>query len=157
VKELIMEMLWKPGKEILLSFLYVVLFCLASSIGSKATAAEGNAKALTDCDIQLGPCTKVKDTLAVTLDIFPKPVKAMKELTFRLTLTGKESPDNLYIDLTMPGMVMGPNRVTMKGVGGHTYEGQGVIVRCPSGRRTWKAMVILPNAGVVDFVFDVVY
>jgi hypothetical protein len=102
--------------------------------------------------------------LTVTLDIFPKPVKAMKELTFRLTFDGRELPDNPYIDLGMPGMAMGPNRVLMKRVGNNTsrvgnntYEGQGVIVRCPSGQRTWKASVILPDAGVIDFVFDVIY
>jgi hypothetical protein len=27
----------------------------------------------------------------------------------------------------------------------------------PSGRRTWKAAVTLPEAGAVDFVFDVLY
>jgi hypothetical protein len=95
----------------------------------------------------------------------------MKELTFRLTLTGRELSDNPYIDLGMPGMAMGPNRVLMKRVdnntsrvdnntsrvGSNTYEGQGVIVRCPSGQRTWKATVTLPDAGVMDFVFDVLY
>ena len=71
---------------------------------------------MTNCDIQLGPCTKVREALTVTLDIFPKPVKAMKELTFRLTLTGRELSDNPHIDLSMPGMAMGPNRVLMKRV-----------------------------------------
>ena len=151
-------MFWKPGK-VLLAF-----FFLASCIVSRAITVEGTPNTLTNCDIQLGPCTKVKDTLTVTLDIFPKPVKAMKELTFRLTFDGRELPDNPYIDLNMPGMAMGPNRVLMKRVGNNTsrvgnntYEGQGVIVRCPSGQRTWKASVIIPDAGVIDFVFDVIY
>jgi hypothetical protein len=85
--------------------------------------------------------------------------------------------DNPHIDLGMPGMNMGPNRVLMKRVEPNTsrvepntsrvetntsrvettYEGQGVIVKCPSGRRTWKATVSLPDAGVMDFVFDVLY
>jgi hypothetical protein len=88
----------------------------------------------------------------------------MKELIFRLTLTGRELSDNPHIDLSMPGMAMGPNRVRMKRVGNNTsrvgnntYEGQGVIVKCPSGRRTWKATVSLPDAEVMDFVFDVLY
>jgi hypothetical protein len=93
----------------------------------------------------------------VTFDILPKPVKAMKDLTFRLTLTGKKLSSNPYIDLGMPGMNMGPNRVDLKSVGGDTYEGQGVIVRCQSGRRTWKATVTLPDAGKIEFVFDVLY
>ena len=81
----------------------------------------------------------------------------MKELTFRLTVAGREMSDNPHIDLGMPGMAMGPNRVLLKRIGHNTYEGQGVMVRCPSGQRTWKATVTLPEAGVVDFVFDVIY
>jgi len=154
---MIMETLWKFGKQIFLLFLCLVAFFLASGIVSKATAAEEAAKALTNCDIQRGPCTKMRDGLQVTLDILPKPVKAMKELTFRLSFAGGELVDNPYIDLSMPGMNMGPNRVMMKRLGNSTYEGRAVIVRCPSGRRTWKATVTLPDAGVVDFVFDVIY
>ena len=36
-------------------------------------------------------------------------------------------------------------------------KGQGVIVRCPSGKRIWRATVTLPSIGNVDFTFDVVY
>jgi hypothetical protein len=32
-----------------------------------------------------------------------------------------------------------------------------LLVRCSSGRRTWKATVTLPDAGKVEFVFDVIY
>jgi len=162
---MISDTFWKHRKALFYFFL------LAACLFSKEIAAEETPSTLTTCDIQLGPCTKVKETLTVTLDIIPKPVKAMKELTFRLTLTGRELSDNPHIDLSMPGMAMGPNRVLMKRVenntsrvenntsrvGNNTYEGQGVIVKCPSGRRTWKAAVTLPEAGAVDFVFDVIY
>ena len=148
---MISDTFWKHRK----AFLY--FFLLASCLFSKEIAAEETPSTLTTCDIQLGPCTRVKETLTVTLDIIPKPVKAMKELTFRLTLTGRELSDNPHIDLSMPGMDMGPNRVLMARVGNNTYEGLGVIVKCPSGRRTWKAKVTLPDAGVMDFVFDVLY
>ena len=150
---MILDSFWKHGKMLLFLF----LLALAAWLSSRAIAAGETPTTLTTCDIQLGPCTKVKETLTVTLEIFPKPVKAMKELTFRLTLTGRELSDNPHIDLSMPGMAMGPNRVLMARVGSNTYEGQGVIVKCPSGRRTWKAAVTLPEAGVVDFVFDVIY
>ena len=152
-----MERLWKLGKEIFLVFLYLVLFLLVNGIVSRATAAEEDPEAPVNCDIQQGPCTKMRDGLQVTLDILPRPVKAMKELTFRLRFAGGELVDNPYIDLSMPGMKMGPNRVMMERLGNSTYEGRTVIVRCPSGRRTWKATVTLPDAGVVDFVFDVIY
>ena len=148
---MISDTFWKHRKALFYFFL------LAACLFSKEIAAEETPSTLTTCDIQLGPCTRVKETLTVTLDIIPKPVKAMKELTFRLTLTGRELSDNPHIDLSMPGMAMGPNRVLMARVGSNTYEGQGVIVKCPSGRRTWKAAVSLPDAGVMDFVFDVLY
>jgi len=54
-------------------------------------------------------------------------------------------------------MDMGPNRVELRPVKENVYEGQGVIVRCPSGRRTWKATVTLPESGKAEFVFDVIY
>ena len=150
---MILDSFWKHGKMLLFLF----LLALAAWLSSRAIAAGETPTTLTNCDIQLGPCTNTREGLAVTLDIFPRPVKAMKELTFRLTLTGRELSDNPHIDLSMPGMAMGPNRVLMARVGSNTYEGQGVIVKCPSGRRTWKAAVTLPEAGVVDFVFDVIY
>jgi hypothetical protein len=54
-------------------------------------------------------------------------------------------------------MDMGSNRVELRAVKDSMYEGQGIIVRCPSGRRTWKATVTLPGAGQAEFVFDVIY
>ena len=130
---------------------------LAGWMGSGAIAGEGSPDPLARCDIQSGPCTQVRDALTVTMDIFPKPVRAMKELTFRLILGGVEMTGIPHIDLSMPGMAMGPNRVRMKCVGVNTYEGRGVVVKCPSGRRTWKALVTLPDGRAVDFVFDVIY
>jgi hypothetical protein len=144
---------FRKHRKVILFFFLLLAACLFS----QEIASEETPGTLTTCDIQSGPCTKAKGTLTVTLDIFPKPVKAMKELTFRLTLTGRELSDNPHIDLSMPGMAMGPNRVLMARVENNTFEGQGVIVKCPSGRRTWKATVSLPDAGVMDFVFDVLY
>jgi len=83
----------------------------------------------------------------------------MQDLMFQVSLGGK-LPKVIrlpYIDLGMPGMNMGPNRVQLKSAGNATYEGRGVIVRCPSGRRTWQATVTIPDVGQTDFIFDVVY
>jgi hypothetical protein len=57
----------------------------------------------------------------------------------------------------MPGMKMGPNRVLLKLTDQGFYEGKGVIVRCPSGRRTWFANINIPESGEVKFIFDVIY
>lgn len=112
-----------------------------------------------NCDLHAGPCTQAFSENSVTLEVTPRPVKAMQDLLFKVTLAEKlsQTPIAPYIDLGMPGMNMGPNRVQLKPAGNATYEGHGVIVRCPSGRRTWQAMVIIPGAGQVSFIFDVIY
>ena len=110
-----------------------------------------------DCAIHKGGCQKAVAERLVGLDIFPKPVKAMTDLTFRVTLSGEPPPRPPYIDLGMPGMHMGPNRVILEKVSAGTYEGRGVIVRCPSGKKIWRATISIPEAGTVDFTFDVVY
>jgi hypothetical protein len=109
------------------------------------------------CDIHKAPCTKVIQEGAVTLNVNPKPVKAMQELTFTVTLSGAEPSADPYIGLGMPGMHMGPNRVHLKRRANGRYEGKGIIVRCPSGRRTWQATVTIPGAGAAEFIFDVIY
>ena len=109
-----------------------------------------------NCSIHDGPCSRSLPGLEVTLDIRPKPVKAMQDLVFRVSLAG-EGPDQApYIDLGMPGMKMGPNRVILENISRTVYEGKGVIVRCPSGRRTWQATVTVPGKGKADFIFDVI-
>ena len=112
-----------------------------------------------NCDLHAGPCTRSLSENTVTLDVTPRPVKALQNLSFRVTLSGKQltSTKAPYIDLGMPGMNMGPNRVKLKYAGGNLYEGQGVIVKCPSGRRTWQATVTIPDAGQTEFIFDVIY
>jgi hypothetical protein len=81
----------------------------------------------------------------------------MRELTFTVTVAGEHTGGTPYIDLGMPGMNMGRNRVVLTPLGETTFRGEGIIVRCPSGSRTWTATVTLPGTGSVEFVFDVVY
>jgi hypothetical protein len=110
-----------------------------------------------NCKIHEAPCTLLLSGRELILDIQPKPVMAMKDLTFRVTITGGQLSSHPYIDLGMPGMKMGPNRVVLKEAAQGVYEGIGVIVRCPSGRRTWSATVRFPDLGEAKFIFDVIY
>ena len=114
---------------------------------------------LINCDLHAGPCTRLLSEQSVILEVSPRPVKAMQDLAFKVKLNEKLLPNTQlpYIDLGMPGMNMGPNRVQLKYTGNATYEGRGVIVRCPSGRRTWRATVTIPDVGHTDFIFDVIY
>lgn len=122
-----------------------------------STAAARDAKAETECDIHEGPCSLELDDRSVELDISPKPVEAMKDLSFRVVVSGPALSDAPHIDLDMPGMEMGPNRVEMKKQEENTYTGTGVIVKCPSGKTTWRAVITIPDTGKAAFVFDVVY
>jgi len=110
-----------------------------------------------DCDIQSSGCQKQINARTVYLEILPKPVKAMKDLTFQVRISGDPLLETPFIDLGMPGMKMGPNRVILKKKDAATYEGQGVIVRCKSGKTIWQATVMLPEIGSVVFTFDVIY
>ena len=123
-----------------------------------ATICSGQGKTVrVACDVHAGPCNATLKGAEVSLDIRPKPVKAMEDLTFTLTFAGHNHQAAPYIDLGMPKMNMGRNRVTLKPVGESVFQGKGVIVRCPSGRRTWKATVTIPDMGSVEFVFDAIY
>ncbi len=143
------------------NFWILVSVCLSIVVNQgplrEAIAADPASGSLVNCEIQRGPCTQELAGMAVTLDILPRPIKAMKDLKFRVTVSGGKPVRAAYIDLGMPGMDMGPNRVELRPVKDNVYEGQGVIVRCPSGRRTWKATVTLPESGKAEFVFDVIY
>ena len=117
-----------------------------------------------NCDAHNSVCSQTIDGLTVSLEITPRPVKAMQDLVFKVSLSGNspgQSPHSPlrspYIDLGMPAMKMGPNRVELQESGAGTYEGRGVIVRCKSGRRTWFANVTIPGTGELQFIFDVIY
>jgi hypothetical protein len=109
------------------------------------------------CNIHETACVKNLPDCVVSLDITPKPVKAMTDLNFIVILTGERPSAQPYIDLGMPGMNMGPNQVKLISVGDNVYQGKGVIVRCPSGRKTWQAFVTIPDIGIAEFTFDVVH
>lgn len=147
----------KPGEgRLRILFLGMVLFSMVI-YEMPAQGAEKDHSTLVNCDIQHTYCTQELSDTRVVLDITPKPVKAMADLTFRITLTGKQPAAPPYIDLGMPGMKMGPNRVSLKSLGNGVYEGTGIIVRCPSGKKVWKAMVTVPDMGTAEFIFDVIY
>ena len=110
-----------------------------------------------NCQAHEGLCSLALGKETVTLEILPRPVTAMQASTFLVTLSGPTPKQAPFIDLGMPAMKMGPNRVQLKSVEDGVYRGKGVIVRCKSGRRTWFANVVVPDMGNVKFVFDVVY
>ena len=140
-----------PLVSIGILFLGLLIFLLYQPAVSMA------AEVKLDCDIQSGSCQKELDNRTIELEILPKPVKAMTDLVFQVKVSGDPLSAPPFIDLGMPGMKMGPNRVMLEKNDMAIYEGQGVIVRCHSGKTIWQATVTLPNIGKVVFTFDVVY
>jgi len=106
--------------------LFVVILCFAMS--PAASSGESKPDGV-NCDIHAGPCTARLKDVQISLDVEPKPVKAMEDLTFTVRFAGEKFVVDPYIDLGMPGMNMGRNRVALKRIGESLYQGRGVIVR----------------------------
>lgn len=106
-------------------------------------------------ELQTVPMAAVAEGQKVLLDIFPKPPRAMRELTFHVSMPGYAGPGSPSIDLSMDGMSMAPNRVALEKEGEGRYAGKGILVRCPSGMRKWTATVNLPGKGKAIFRFHV--
>ncbi len=130
-----------------------LLCCLAPQL----FAGSSKFKEMINCKIQTSACSQKVADVEVILDIRPRPVKAMEELTFRVLVRSYEPTADPYIDLGMPGMDMGPNRVQMSATSKGLYLGTGIIVRCKSGRTVWQATVTIPGLGKAEYIFDVVY
>jgi hypothetical protein len=145
-------------KPLIIPFSVIILTAFLLAAPGRISAGD-KYQEMINCDLHRGACIRNLAGSTVTLAVTPQPVKAMQDLLFQVTLAGKLATNAQlpYIDLGMPGMNMGPNRVQLKAAGKATYEGRGVIVRCPSGRRTWQATVTIPDVGQTDFIFDVIY
>lgn len=126
---------------------------VAMSLGATPVLADYTADSNA---IHSGPCTKQAGDRQVTLDISPKPVRHMQELTFKVTMAPAEGlPSSLILDLSMPGMMMGKNQVTLKRQSNGAWEGKGIIVKCRSGRTLWQATILSPELGNPAFSFNV--
>ncbi|MFN3740253.1 MAG: hypothetical protein ACK4TF_06215 [Thermodesulfovibrionales bacterium] len=136
----------KGHKGIITSIILIFLFACSSS-GQKDKDL---------CDFEKVLCIKRTDNIEVRLDIEPKPLQAFRETAFIITIKGDEGlPNELLLDLNMPGMFMGKNQVILKRVEKNKYKGTGVIPRCPSGKTLWQADIFVPGEGSVNFKFHV--
>ena len=107
-------------------------------------------------NIHQGPCTITAGQRTVTLNIEPKPIRTMKEITFSVTVTPCDKlPETLLLDLSMPGMQMGKNQVTLVKKGACLYMGKGIIVRCMSGRTLWQVTILSDALKNPAFTFNV--
>lgn len=130
----------------------------ATPSATSADAAGGDTpqRLAAGSDVHAGPVAGSAGGREVILDISPKPVRAMRELTFAVEIPAANDREEApRIDLEMPGMRMPPNRVKLRRETDGIYRGTGTIVRCGSGRRTWSATVTLADKSQAVFTFDV--
>ena len=115
------------------------------------------------CDLARAPCSRSVGGVTVTLDVTPRPVRAMRELDFDVRASPPDAtgPGEARVSLEMQGMYMGENRIRLSPAGPGGWRGRGTIVRCPSGRRGWTAAVEIPaprqpgGRVVASFAFEV--
>jgi hypothetical protein len=135
-----------------------ILTLIASLLApcSKLTGAFAGTLIAKECDIHQGPCTITTSQHTVTLNIEPKPVSAMKELTFSVRVTPCDKlSETLLLDLSMPRMQMGKNQVTLVKKSACLYEGKGIIVQCMSGRTLWQVTILSDELKNPAFTFNV--
>ena len=103
------------------SFLFIygllLVFRLITSPAAAASELEIN------CDAHKGVCSRPLGNQIISLEIMPRPVKAMQDLVFKVSVSGNPPSKSPFIDLGMPAMKMGPNRVMLKPAGQGHYEG----------------------------------
>lgn len=136
--------------------------CLVLAMISFFTDHTSDAKSNAPCEIDRGSCFReTDDGVTVEFDILPKPVTALSELSFKITVKKNGALLNdadVILELFMPGMFMGRNQPVLKQTAKGRYEGKGFITRCASGRKTWQANILVEKNGktaVADFVFEV--
>jgi nitrogen fixation protein FixH len=104
------------------------------------------------CDVGTRPCAANVGDLRVVLELAPRPPLPLKALSTVVQLTRNGAPvavTDAVVELSMSGMFMGDNRVVLRPQGEGRYVGEGVLLRCASGRRDWVAEVVarLPGGG----------
>jgi nitrogen fixation protein FixH len=125
--------------------------------GGDRVRLERRVVAAAPCDLGSGPCTRpLPDGRQVTLELGPRPLRTMRELSVRVEVGGSGRPERaaesqaqpvqLSVAFSMSGMEMGPNRARLAPAA-QGWVGTAVLVRCPSGRKGWLAEVSLAVPG----------
>lgn len=101
------------------------------------------------CQLAAAPCAADTGGLKLTLDL-GRVLTTMKELPITVTVSRGGAPlDGATVEVAfaMKEMNMGENRVLLTATGPGRHVGQGVLVRCHSGRKDWIATVTVRPAG----------
>ena len=107
-----------------------------------------------NCNPAKTVCVAAEQGYSLTLH-FPEQVHYLTPFRMQVTTKGLNTSaiDAVNIEYTMVGMDMGLNRFTLSSVidekGNVSYEGEGILPVCVSGRVDWLANVHIITAGKV--------
>ncbi len=103
---------------------------------------KGEAKFITQeksCDLHKSACTiKIQDGTTFTLEISPKTIPLMDELTFSIK-SNKKDLEGLKLNIYATNMFMGEFNLPIKNLGDGNYKAVGVLPTCPVGDMKWNA------------------
>jgi nitrogen fixation protein FixH len=105
------------------------------------------------CDAGVRSCAATAGTTRVILDLSPHPPAPLKEIEASVRLVRDGAPvagAQVTVELAMPGMFMGENRIATTAGPDGSYSGKGVLLRCASGRRDWAAEVVIRQPGAPE-------
>lgn len=92
-----------------------------------------------NCDLHVTPCEiTIKDGTSFTLDITPKDIPLMENITFKVK-SSNANFDDLKIRIYATNMMMGEFELPLKNMGNGNYETTVFLPTCPVGDMKWNA------------------
>ena len=103
---------------------------------------KGEAQFITQnkqCDLHQSSCKiKIQDETTFELEVSPKTIPLMEELTFFIK-SNNPNLENLTLNIYATNMFMGDFNLPIKKLGDGNYKAVGTLPTCPVGDMQWNA------------------
>lgn len=106
-----------------------------------------------DCDLHKSECKIKVGNKEYSLEVFPKDIPLMKNLTFKLK-TDEKNLEKLQINIYATNMFMGDFYLKFNETSKGVYEAKGTLPTCPVGKMQWNADVQLKDNLGARFQFQ---